>query len=189
MKKKTIRANQAPYITKSLRKAIMKRTQLANKYHKTRLDIDNKEFRKQKNFVNRLYKREKKNYYGNLSMGSLKDNKLFWKNMKPLFSDRSCGINRITLVKDETIISNELDVAKLFSNQFKNAVSNLNIPEIQANETGNLTDEIDICIEKFKNHPSILKIQEKVGNCDTRFEFQTVSEEEVIMQFKNLKRH
>ena len=92
--------------------------------------------------------------------------------MKPLFSDRSCGINRITLVKDETIISNELDVAKLFSNQFKNAVSNLNIPEIQVNETGNLTDEIDICIEKFKNHPSKLKIQEKVGNCDTRFEFQ-----------------
>ena len=59
LKKKTIRANHAPYMTKLLRKAIMKRTQLANKYHKTRTETDLKNFKKQKNFVNRLYKREK----------------------------------------------------------------------------------------------------------------------------------
>ena len=32
LKKKFIRANHAPYITKNLRKAIMKRSQLENKY-------------------------------------------------------------------------------------------------------------------------------------------------------------
>ena len=97
------------------------------------------------------------------------------------------GNNRIMLVKNNLIISQEQDVSKEFSNQFKNAVKNLNIPEVQVNETGSLTDKIDMCTEKIKNHPSIIKINEMVGNCDDRFEFQRVNEEEVITQFKNLK--
>ena len=61
MKKKTIRANHAPFMSKGLRKSIMKRTQLANKYHKSRSEQDFDNFRKQKNFVNRLSKRENNN--------------------------------------------------------------------------------------------------------------------------------
>ena len=36
IKKKTVRANHAPYVTKHMRKAIMKRTNLQNKYFKKR---------------------------------------------------------------------------------------------------------------------------------------------------------
>ena len=65
IKKKTIRGNHAPYMTKSLKKAIMKRTQLANKYHKHSNEENFKNFKKQKNFANRLYKREKKPFIKN----------------------------------------------------------------------------------------------------------------------------
>ena len=154
MKKKTIRANHAPFMSKGLRKSIMKRTQLANKYHKSCSEQDYENFKKQKNFVNRLSKREKKSFYMNLSVNNLLDNKKFWKNMKPLFSDKSKSSNTITLVKNDNIISKDEEVAKEFSDFFSNAVENLNIPEIEIESTEHLTNPIEIAIEKYKNHPS-----------------------------------
>ena len=77
LKRKTIRANHAPYMTKDLKKAIMKRTHLANKYQKTKSETDYRNFRKQKNYVDRLYKREKNTFFSNLSMKEITDNKKF----------------------------------------------------------------------------------------------------------------
>jgi len=59
LKKKTVRANNAPYMTRTLRKAMMKRTELANKYNKSRTLDDYNKFRKHRNYVNRLYTRER----------------------------------------------------------------------------------------------------------------------------------
>ena len=46
LKKKLLRANHAPYITKTLRKAIMRRFQLETKYLKTKTQIDLKLYKK-----------------------------------------------------------------------------------------------------------------------------------------------
>ena len=46
MKQKTLRANEAPYMSKALRKAMMRRTQLANKFHKSNSEVDYLNFRK-----------------------------------------------------------------------------------------------------------------------------------------------
>ena len=59
-KKKVIRANQKPYVTKQLRKAIMHRSYLENKLMKHRTEDYQRAYKRQKNFCNRLYKREKK---------------------------------------------------------------------------------------------------------------------------------
>ncbi len=40
MKSKYIRTNEAPYMTRWLKKAIMKRSHLESKYYKTKSDID-----------------------------------------------------------------------------------------------------------------------------------------------------
>ena len=48
-KKKVIRANQKPYITKQLRKAIMRRSYLQNKFYKYRTEELSQAFKKQKN--------------------------------------------------------------------------------------------------------------------------------------------
>ena len=59
----------------------------------------------------------------NLSVDNLQDNRKFWKNMKPLFSDKSKNSNRIMLVNnDNNIISKDEDLAKEFSDFFSNAV-------------------------------------------------------------------
>ena len=83
LKKKFIRANHAPYMTKILKKAMMKRHELATKYYKTKKDEDLYKFKKQKNFVSKLYKKEKKLFYNNLDVKDVIQNKTFWKYIKP----------------------------------------------------------------------------------------------------------
>ena len=63
MKKKVLRANNKPYMTKALRRAIMKRSALRNKYLKSKTDEDLKTFKKQKNFTSRLAKKERIKYF------------------------------------------------------------------------------------------------------------------------------
>ena len=58
LKKKILRANNAPYITKKLRKAIIKRSQLENIYKKTLTEKSLKVYKNQKNYISRLHKKE-----------------------------------------------------------------------------------------------------------------------------------
>ena len=50
-KTKIVRANQKPYVTKKLRKAIMKRSCLENKFYKNRTAANNRAYKKQKNLL------------------------------------------------------------------------------------------------------------------------------------------
>ena len=59
-KKKYVRANQAPFITKTLSKEIMKRSRLRNKFLNTKSDIDRKAYNKLRNYVVSLLRKEKK---------------------------------------------------------------------------------------------------------------------------------
>jgi predicted transport protein len=127
IKQKTVRANNQPYMTKALRKAMMKRTELANKYHKHRKDEDYTKFRKQRNYVNRLYKKERRNYFNNLQKNDLEDIKSFWKTVKPLISDKCRTNNNIKIAKDGCIIENNQEMAEEFNSKFANVVSDLNI--------------------------------------------------------------
>ena len=128
IKKKTVRANQAPYMTKPLRKAIMTRSGLQNKYHKLKTKESLQNFKKQRNFCNRLYKRERKKFYSNLNPQNISDNKIFWTNIKPFFSDKGNSRKEITLVDGNEIISSEIKVANTLNTFFQNAVTSLGIP-------------------------------------------------------------
>ena len=59
IKKKLLRANHVPYMTKALRKAIMKRSELESKYVKNKTSENLKSYKKQRNFCSKLYKKEK----------------------------------------------------------------------------------------------------------------------------------
>ena len=52
-----LRANNAPYITKKIRKAIMKRSKLQKIYRKTLTEKYLKAYRTQKDYASRLYKK------------------------------------------------------------------------------------------------------------------------------------
>ena len=68
VKQKTVRANDKPFMTKILRKAIMRRSFLKNKYQKLKTEETNRAFKKQKNYTKRLLKKEQIKYWGNLDL-------------------------------------------------------------------------------------------------------------------------
>ena len=84
-KQRKVRANEVPYMTRALRKAIMTRSRLQNSYHKLKTDESLQYFKRQRHFCNRLYKREREKFYSNLNFT---DSKKFWKNIKPFFSNK-----------------------------------------------------------------------------------------------------
>ena len=57
IKRKLLRANHVPYMTKALRKAIMKRSELESKYVKNKTNENLKSYKKQWNFCSKLYKK------------------------------------------------------------------------------------------------------------------------------------
>ena len=77
---KTFRGNQKPHINKTLRKAIMKRSQLKNKANKTRNATDVSNYKRQRNYVVKLNDQCKKDHFD--SLNPEKDSKPFWKSCK-----------------------------------------------------------------------------------------------------------
>ena len=88
IKKKVVRANHMPYMTKQLRKAIMRRSALENKYYKSKCLEDKEIFRKQRNYCNRLYQKERRKSFNNLNLKEIGDNKTFWETVKPFLSNK-----------------------------------------------------------------------------------------------------
>ena len=73
LRKRYVRANQAPFKDKSVNKHIMKRTRLRNKFLDTKSDIDRKAYNTQRNLCIILIRQAKKRFLATLiQMLSLK---------------------------------------------------------------------------------------------------------------------
>ena len=94
-----VRANQAPFINKTINKGIMKRSRLRNKFLNTKSGIDRKAYNKQRNLCASLIRREKENFFNNISACDITNNKTFWKTVKPLFTDKIQTKSKITLIE------------------------------------------------------------------------------------------
>ena len=183
-KKEYNRGNQMAFMNKDLSKAIMDRTIFRNKFLKNRNDENRKKYSKQRNYCVSLLRKTKKQYYGDLNEKNVLDNKKFWKTVKPFLSDK-CPLNeKIIIVENDEIISNDKEVAEVLNT---NIVSNLNIPEYPVNDPfiDNINDPILKAIFKCKNHPSIKGI-EKVSKLDKLFNFNKVDKEEVFKEIIGL---
>ena len=64
-------------MNKKLSKEIIKRSHLQNKFLNTKSDLDRKAYNKQRNYVVRLLRKEKKEFYGNLNTSVLTENRTF----------------------------------------------------------------------------------------------------------------
>ena len=83
IKKKMLLANHSPFMTKTLRKAIIFRSQLKNKFIKSLNNEDWSNYKKQRNFCTNLLKKSKQNYFGQPDMKHLNDGRKFWKIINP----------------------------------------------------------------------------------------------------------
>ena len=74
-------------MTKSLRKEIMLRSILRNKFLKTKIEESKQRYSKQRNLCVTLLRKSKRNYFADLDSRILKDNGKFWKTVNPLYSE------------------------------------------------------------------------------------------------------
>ena len=112
LKKKHVRSNQKDFMDKELNQAVMHRSKLKNKYIKFNTDENRRSYKKQKNFCVNLFRRKKKQYYSNLDVKNVTDNKLFWKTVGPLFSNKNSKTGKMILVEKEIIIKEEVKLLK-----------------------------------------------------------------------------
>ena len=84
-KKKTLRNNQSSFITKEVRKAIMTRSRLRNKFLKTKSQECKQAYNKQWNPCVKMVRKGMKNYFNNLNVRNITDNKQFRNTVKPFF--------------------------------------------------------------------------------------------------------
>ena len=77
LKKKYLRANHASFVTKELRKVIMKRTRLKNIYLKQRTEATKVAHSQQRNKCVSILKKSKRSYFESLDMKFVKGNKKF----------------------------------------------------------------------------------------------------------------
>ena len=74
-KKKYVRSNQKSFMTKQLSKEIMKRSKLCNNFLKNRTEDDRILYKKLRNHCLSLLRKSKKEYYKNLNVREITENK------------------------------------------------------------------------------------------------------------------
>ena len=83
LKEKPVRCNQLAFVNKILKKAIMTRSRLLNKFRQERIISSHVAYKKQQNTCVKLLRKTKKHFFNNLDIKHVIDNKQFWKTVKP----------------------------------------------------------------------------------------------------------
>ena len=123
-----------------------------------------------------MIRQEKKNFYSELKIRDITDNKTFWKKVKPFFTDKIQSKSKITLIeknivsregekviKSEEIISEDKAIAEVFNKFFINIVPNLKMSVENDFDTNFLkTEDPGLnAISEYKKHPSVIIIIKK----------------------------
>ena len=98
-KKKYLRGNNKPFMTKALSKSIMERTHLRNTFLKNPIVANKLAYTKQRNFCVSLLRKVKREYFANLNEKNITDNRKFWQTVKTFLSEKNKSSENLTLVK------------------------------------------------------------------------------------------
>ena len=93
-----LRANHSSYISKPLRKAIMKRYCLEKVYRKNKSKKALKHIKSRKAFA-AMYKKERTRFFNNLNPSFVTGNKLCWKTIKLSFQTREITDHKLNSLK------------------------------------------------------------------------------------------
>ena len=92
-------------MSKQLRKAITTRIRLLDKYRKYNSAENLFAYKRQRNLCVKLLRKSKKDFYNNLNVKRITDNRKFWQTIKPNFTDKTLRDERITLVEGGKVIT------------------------------------------------------------------------------------
>ena len=152
----------------------------------TKSGVDRTAYKKQRNYVVSLMRKEKESFYSTLDASAVTENKKFWKTVKPFLSDKVKKHSKITLAEGEEIISQDDQVAKTSNEYFINIpIQNMPNQPYECNKSQEQDPVLNI-IEKCKFHPSIKLIQSKNKGLSSSFSFKFATINEVKKSINNL---
>ena len=88
LKENIVRGNNAPFMTKELRKAMMNRSAPKKKYQDWPSRENFKIWKKQKNKCNKICRRAKKDHFKNITENNLNSNKKYWQFVKSFLTNK-----------------------------------------------------------------------------------------------------
>ena len=190
-KTKIVRANYKPHMNKDLRKAMRKRSTLKNVANKSKREEDIRKYKDQRNLVVKLNIQAKRQFFMSIQSKTIDNDKKFWKTVKPLFSNKNPMSEKITLIEDGRILSNDVEVAECFNEYFCNITDSLDIDPLfkEVPEQMSVEQMVVRAIAKYKDHPSIKVINQNVALNDNTFSFSHVSPNEVMKQIDLLDKN
>ena len=94
------------FVIKNLRKTIVKRSKLQNKYLCETMNESKSLRNKQRNLCVSILRKNMRGYFGNLNNKIFTDNIQFWKTVSPLFSEKVFHRECITLKESKKTITN-----------------------------------------------------------------------------------
>ena len=86
-------------MSKTLRKAIMKRSKLRNTFNKKRSSENWQNYKRQRNICSNILKSTKKTFFEVLNINEITDKRKFWKTVKPFFTGKYKTTNNIILTE------------------------------------------------------------------------------------------
>ena len=139
---------------------MIKRIKLKRVANESKNAADIAEYKKQRNIVVRLNKKAKREYFENLDPNEVGKNKVFWPTFKPLLSN-NCqnGANKIALVENGSLLTNDKDISECFNTYFTNITDTLDIDQPII-----IDNSVMAAIERYKTHPSIVRIKQLVDS-------------------------
>ena len=84
--------------------------------------------------------RKTKEFYNNLNVKYITENKLFWKTAKSSFTGKTLKDERITLLENNRVVSDESELIESFNKHLVNIVQNLRIDGLRTISSDNDTN-------------------------------------------------
>ena len=88
----------------------------------------------------------------------------FWKMVKPTFSNVNPMSDKIILIEDEKVITDDTEIAESFNTYFLNITDSLGLTFPEDSFTKDLDTMVTNAVEKYKNHPGIKAINTLTPN-------------------------
>ena len=151
---KILRYNNNPFMNKALRKAVMTRSRLKNKFNKNSTAKNWSSYKKQRIFCLKLLRQTKEKHFNNINVKKVSDNKTFWKPVKP-FSNKGLNSNNILLMDGDEIVNDDGKIATIMNRYFTNITKHMNL---KANKISHREELVNI-LDTFKNHMGVQRIK------------------------------
>ena len=166
LKKKFIRGNQAPFMTRNLRKQIYNKSKLRNKLCRTPTKENEKLYKKQRNKCVALKRKCIKEHFYNISNNNTLTNKIFWNFIRHFLVNKGLlNSDEIMLSKEYKFTTDTKEVVQVLHDHYINIVErSFGEKPTSAAKRSLLTDNVKIVdhiVRQYEDHLSVRHIKKE----------------------------